>query len=105
VARKLGDHDALVVQPDAETVIRVDDRSTELDEACLDLDDKRADVTPRIVGASRNEDLALRCRESEADLTAREGENGRRNAIVTPRRAVGSDRAPAIFMVTDKLKH
>ena len=86
VPRNLHDERVLIVQTNAKAVMRVDHRPADLVESCCDLDDQSTDVTPRIVRASRNGDLALRRGEPETDLRARCRRDSDRNAVAMPGR-------------------
>lgn len=104
LAEDLHNYVALAVDADAEAAVRVDQGSGAL-EFRPDFNGQRADVGPRIIGASWNGDLTLRRRKMEADLASRQRRDRGRNAVAMPGRSIGSDSAPAIILVTDKPPH
>jgi hypothetical protein len=87
-----------------EALVAVDEGAARLRQPCDDFHMEGAEHLPRIVGFAGNGDAALQTGKPQAHF-AKQWSDSRRDAITVPRRVIGCDRAPAIFVVTDELQH
>jgi hypothetical protein len=102
IAGTLHHQGLLVVQPKTKTLVTVDEGAARLRQPCDDFHVQGTEHLPRIVGFAGNGDAALRTGKPQAHF-ARQWSDSRRDAITVPRRVIGCNRAPAIFVVTDEL--